>query len=131
VADVAAAAGAGVSGVAENTDRELFREDNGDPAGSYYEPHVFVTKDGQIGMGVGGTVWTATIREWHELMNSDGAKYLEALREIDAMEPDDFKTGQGHVSPAFREVNFRDAFKHVVRIVNRVLHNTDENGRAL
>ncbi|HET7386876.1 MAG TPA: hypothetical protein VFJ19_09475 [Nocardioidaceae bacterium] len=54
-----------------------------------------------------------------------------ALNEIDRMDPDDFRTGQDHLLPAFREVNFRAAFERVVRIVNRALHGTDEYGRPL
>lgn len=74
-----------MSGVAENTDRELFREDTGEPAGSYYEHSIFVTKDGQIGMNVGGTVWTARIHEWHEVMSGyRDSKYRGALETIAA-----------------------------------------------
>lgn len=54
-----------MSGVAANTDRELFREDTGDPAGSYYEDSVFVSKEGFIGMNVGGRVMVARIKDWH------------------------------------------------------------------
>lgn len=60
-----------------------------------------------------------------------GCVYREALDELDRVQPDDFKAGQGHLSPAFREVDFRAAFGHVVNVVNRVLHDTDENGRPL
>jgi hypothetical protein len=49
-----------------NTDRELYREDTGDPAGSYYENSVFVTDKGGIGMNVGGTVIVQPITAWHE-----------------------------------------------------------------
>lgn len=58
-------------------------------------------------------------------------KYREALEELDVLNPDSFRIGQDHLGPAFREVNFRSAFVAVIKIVNRVLHNTDENGRAL
>ncbi len=57
--------------------------------------------------------------------------YREALEELDRMRPNDFKTGQGHLSPAFREVNVSAVMMHVCRIVNRILHNTDENGQPL
>lgn len=50
---------------AANTDRELFRENTGDPAGSYYEHSVHVTEDGCIGMNVGGTVIVGRISDWH------------------------------------------------------------------
>lgn len=51
---------------AANTDRELYREDKGDPAGSYYENSVFVTADGRIGMNVGGRVIVQEIADWQE-----------------------------------------------------------------
>lgn len=50
-----------------NTDRELFREDTGDRAGSYYENSLHVTAQGTIGMNVGGTVYTLPIARWHAL----------------------------------------------------------------
>lgn len=49
---------------AANTDRELYREDTGDPAGSYYENSVHVTASGAIGMNVGGHVIVMPIAEW-------------------------------------------------------------------
>ena len=51
---------------AENTDRELYREpDKGH--GSFYSDSIHVTKDGGIGMNVGGTVIVMPIFEWHAL----------------------------------------------------------------
>lgn len=55
-----------MNGPAKNTDRELYREDTGDPAGSYYENSVHVTENGAIGMNVGGTVIIQPIAAWHE-----------------------------------------------------------------
>lgn len=49
------------------TDRELFREDTGEPAGRLYENHVFVTEDGHIGMSVGGMVYVKPIADWHSM----------------------------------------------------------------
>jgi hypothetical protein len=66
-----------------------------------------------------------------EAAERDRDKYRAALDELDAMKPDDFMGGQDHLPPAFREVDFKAAFRQVCRIVNRVLHNTDENGRPL
>lgn len=57
--------------------------------------------------------------------------YRTALEELERMKPDDFKTGQSHLSPAFREVSVSAVMLHVCRIINRTLHNTDENGRPL
>ena len=57
--------------------------------------------------------------------------YFAALTAIDKMQPNDYKTGQSHLPPAFREVNLLDAWRFVCRTVNGVLHNTDEHGRPL
>jgi hypothetical protein len=46
-----------------NTDRELWRETEGD----YYAPSIHVTEHGGIGINVGGTVVVRPIREWHAL----------------------------------------------------------------
>ena len=46
-----------------NTDMELYREDPKD----YYAPSVFVTKQGEIGMNVGGSVHIMSIRDWHKM----------------------------------------------------------------
>src|SRR5688572_5556553 len=46
-----------------NTDRELWREVEGD----YYAPRVFVTTDGGIGIDVGGFVIVKPVRQWHAL----------------------------------------------------------------
>jgi hypothetical protein len=51
----------------KNTDRELFREDTGEPAGSYYENSCFVTTDQELGINVGGTVYVKTLADWHSL----------------------------------------------------------------
>lgn len=58
---------------AANTDRELFREDTGEPAGSYYENSLHVTAEGTIGMNVGGTVYTLPIAKWHALATTAAA----------------------------------------------------------
>ncbi len=48
---------------AENTDRELWREREGD----FYADSLFVTKEGGIGMNCGGYVVVMPIRLWHAL----------------------------------------------------------------
>jgi hypothetical protein len=55
------------NGAALNTDRELFREDTCNPAGSYYENSVSVSASGVIQMNVGGLVVGKPIAEWHHL----------------------------------------------------------------
>ncbi len=49
--------------VCENTDRELWREREGD----YYADSIHVTKDGGIGINCGGHVFVKPLRSWHEL----------------------------------------------------------------
>ena len=51
----------------ENTDRELYREPSEIEGMSYYSNSVHVTKDGKIGMNVGGLVVVMPIAEWHSL----------------------------------------------------------------
>lgn len=52
-----------LGGVAENTDRELWRESD-----DYYAPSIHVTVGGGIGINVGGLVIVRPLREWHEAM---------------------------------------------------------------
>lgn len=47
----------------ENTDREIWREREGD----YYADSIHVTKEGSIGFNVGGTVIVMPHYEWHAL----------------------------------------------------------------
>lgn len=47
----------------ENTDRELYRDEPKD----YYAASLFVTKDGGIGINVGGRVFVKPIRAWWRL----------------------------------------------------------------
>ena len=49
------------SGASKNTDRELWREREGD----YYADSIHVTEGGGIGMNCGGFVIVLPIREWH------------------------------------------------------------------
>jgi hypothetical protein len=59
-----------MDGPAENTDREIWRETPGD----FYSPSIHVTKEGGIGMDVGGHVIVMDIYGWHKL----------AVQQIDA-----------------------------------------------
>ena len=50
-----------------NTDRELWRREGGeaiDPD-NYYQPSIHVTKEGHIGINVGGTVYVMSVEDWH------------------------------------------------------------------
>jgi hypothetical protein len=49
--------------VCENTDRELWREREGD----YYADSIHVTKEGGIGINCGGYVIVKSLKGWHEL----------------------------------------------------------------
>lgn len=46
----------------KNTDRELWRERQGD----YYADSIHVTESGGIGINVGGRVLVAPVQRWHE-----------------------------------------------------------------
>jgi hypothetical protein len=50
-----------------NTDRELWRETPGD----YYASSIHVTRDGSVGINVGGTVFVKSLTEWHNLAARD------------------------------------------------------------
>ena len=50
----------GPSDCSASTDRELWRAVPDD----YYAPSVFVTREGDIGMNHGGTVFVMTVEEW-------------------------------------------------------------------
>ena len=58
-----------VAGAAKNTDRELFREKSNAPSdpGNYYTSSCHVTKDGALGINVGGFVRVMPLRDWHAL----------------------------------------------------------------
>lgn len=49
--------------LSENTDREIWRKVEGD----FYSPSIHVTKDGAIGINVGGTVIVMPVDSWHAL----------------------------------------------------------------
>jgi hypothetical protein len=51
-------------GACENTDRELWREREGD----YYADSIFVTAQGGIGINCGGHVFVMPLRDWHRLV---------------------------------------------------------------
>jgi hypothetical protein len=56
----------------QNTDKELWKEDPLD----VYSPSLHVTKDGMIGISVGGTVYVKKLRSWHDLADRDLAETL-------------------------------------------------------
>jgi hypothetical protein len=46
----------------KNTDKEIWREIEGE----YYSPSIFVTKQGKIGINVGGVVYVQSVEKWHQ-----------------------------------------------------------------
>jgi hypothetical protein len=48
------------------------------------------------------------------------ARVRELVAAADALRPEDFKTGQDHLPPAFRETNFHDAFMALAHIVEQI-----------
>jgi hypothetical protein len=50
-----------------NTDRELYRETDKEGVGDYYSNSIHVTKDGGIGINVGGMVFVKSLESWHRL----------------------------------------------------------------
>lgn len=88
---------------AENTDRELYREpDRG--CGSFYANSVFLTKDGAIGMDVGGRVIVQPIAAWH----ADAVAFATARDKI-MKDIEDAITGalQGYVGQPYRPLSGR------------------------
>ena len=60
-------------GPCENTDKEIWREVEGD----YYSPSIHVTESGGIGVNVGGYVIVAPVEEWHKAMRLIGEWFPE------------------------------------------------------
>lgn len=58
-------------------------------------------------------------------------KYKAALLAIDRLKPDDFRTGQSHVPPAFREINASSLMLRICTIINGALYDTDAHGTPL
>ena len=52
--------------IAENADKEIWRQIPGD----YYSASIHVTKNGSIGINVGGLVIVAPIEIWHRVMKT-------------------------------------------------------------
>jgi hypothetical protein len=84
-----------------NTNRELYREDTGHPAGSYYEHSCFVTEDGKIGINVGGSVITKTLEDWYaiglgEIVNAPSdTEIREVMRDVECI-PNPY--GEGYMN---------------------------------
>lgn len=70
-------------GSALNTDREIWREREGD----YYADSIHVTREGNIGINCGGHVFVLPVRKWHRLA------YLASLPTPSKKEEVDGRTG--------------------------------------
>jgi hypothetical protein len=55
-----------------------------------------------------------------ENITSPLGRVRELVAAADALSPDDFKTGQNHLPPAFREINYRDAFMALAHIMEQI-----------
>ena len=53
-------------GPCKNTDRELWREREGD----FYSHSIHVTENGSLGINCGGSVYVMSIRTWHSLADA-------------------------------------------------------------
>lgn len=83
-----------MSELCKNTDRELWRETDGD----YYSPSIHVTESGGIGINVDGLVTVMPIAAWHSLSRdlaaaraeimATRAMHLSAANERDALKSD-------------------------------------------
>lgn len=67
-------------GGAKNTDRELWREKEGD----YYSDSLHVTATGGIGMNVGGSVIVKPLRQWFALAveREEIAKQISQVKQM-------------------------------------------------
>lgn len=61
---------------AQNTDREIWREREGD----YYADSIHVTKGGGIGLNCGGMVYVKPVREWHKSADTIASLTVEVER---------------------------------------------------
>jgi hypothetical protein len=57
------------------------------------------------------------------------AKVRELVAAADALRPEDFKTGQNHLPPAFREINYRDAFMALAHLMEQIEEVVGEGDR--
>lgn len=60
----------GSSGCKENTDVEIWREEEG----NYYSPSIHKTIDNNIGINVGGLVFVKSAQDWHELAKREAVR---------------------------------------------------------
>lgn len=72
----------------ENTDKEIWREIPDD----YYSPSIFVTKENNIGINVGGHVYVKTVEQWHKNTHPVELTDEEIAQEWGKFYPDVFHT---------------------------------------
>lgn len=122
----------------ENTDVELWREPCKTLGMEYYKPSVHVTKEGGIGINVGGTVCVKTLTAWHNLeaeladekeLHSWAKHYREKAeaknkRLVGALEQ--IANGTSDSEPPFRCINDTE----MKRIARQVLKGEQEQERS-
>ena len=84
------------TGQGKNTDRELWREREGD----YYADSIHVTQSGGIGINVGGYVFVKPLSEWHALAGGKAAFQLAAS----APQAEDMGVGEDAVAHVMRAI---------------------------
>lgn len=91
----------------ENTDRELWREREGD----YYADSIHVTEEGCIGINCGGMVHVMPLRKWHVLVTEIERlqqRLAEAEAERDAARYRYVRTLNPHEFDSLVRRNIRD-----------------------
>jgi hypothetical protein len=76
-------------------------------------------KDAGHGTNCVGCLMLAMV-ERAELAEAKLAATWGVLDRANALNPADFKTGQSHLPPAFREVDFKEAFRTVLDLLNDI-----------
>jgi len=84
-----------------NTDRELWRERPGD----YYADHIFVTREGAIGIACGGHVVVMPVRDWHSRGSSQaGSAPAERFLGSDPQDPRSHRLTPEYLKQVLREL---------------------------
>lgn len=91
----------------QNTDTEIFREVPDD----YCSPSMFATKDGKIGIDVGGIVIIKSLRDWHALHaqeQKDKEEHLSDLEKIKLMIEEGYLDDEAHSTIKDMIYNLKD-----------------------
>ena len=91
-----------------------------------HEPEVAPIFDPEGRCLVCGCQWRD---EQIERLTAERDRYRQALDALDSLDPRRFRKSFFDSMSGGPETDFYAAFREVCRIVNRCLHNADENGR--